>query len=141
MERYVLGCVPRLKRNIRHSALPARRAIDRRGSTAQTRDGRYVLIHGAALLLRGHAGLRLRGCAHLWRHVGALGVLGLRRAGMLLRLLGEGGGLLLILRVGVLVVDGGLLVAGEVGRLGILLHGDWEMLDGILRAGNGRCGC
>ena len=125
MAIYVLCRVPRLKRDVRHSALPARRTIDWRGSTAKTRDGRHVLVHGTALLLRRHARLRVRSCAHLGRHMGALGVLGLRRASMLL---GECGLLLLVLRVGVLVVDGRLLVAGEVGRLRVLLHWYWKML-------------
>jgi hypothetical protein len=48
---------------------------------------------------------------------------------LLLRLLGVHGLLLLVLRrIGVLVVDGRLLLAGHVGRLGILLHGDLRIL-------------
>jgi hypothetical protein len=127
--------VTRLKRRVRHAPLSARRAIRRRRSTSQTRNRGCGLVHGAGGLLGRHAwlgssGLGARG---LRLHVGALGVrLWGRRASVLLglllglcvlRLLG------LLLRevrgVGVLVVDGGLLVgAGYVGGLGVLLHGD-----------------
>lgn len=132
--------IPRLKRTVRHAPLPTRRTIRRRRSTSQTRYRRCVLVHGAGLLLRRHAGLsagrrptvrfllrlvrlcllrrrRLRLCVHGRRRLWLLGVL----LGVWLLL----GVLLLgVLRVGVLVVDGGLGCTGYVGRLGVLLHGD-----------------
>jgi hypothetical protein len=60
-------------------------------------------------------------------HVCALGVLWRRRAAVLLLGLLSILLLLLILRgVGVLVVDGWLGLASDVGRLGVLLHGYCE---------------
>lgn len=85
------------------------------------------------MLLGRHAGLLGVRVGFLLLLVRALGlawleVLGRWRLGLswvlgvLLRVL-----LLLVLDgVGVLVVDGGLGCAGHVGRLGVLLHGDWE---------------
>jgi len=112
--------VPRLKRRVGHRALPARRTVCGRGAPAQIRYRRRVLVHGAAGLLRWHAGL-LRRVLRL--HVCALGMLRGRRAGIVLLLL-----LLELRRVGVLVVDGGLLLglAGRVGGEGVLLH--WDTL-------------
>ena len=124
--------IPRLKRRVRHRALPARRTIRGRRAAAQTRYWRRVLVHGAAGLLGWHAWL-LRWVLGL--HICALGVLRGRRAGKLLLLLlllelhGIGVVVLLELRgVGILVVDGGLLgrLARDVGGDGVLLH--WDTL-------------
>jgi hypothetical protein len=114
-----------------------------------------VLVDGAAGLLGWHAWLGLRVARLLGLHVFSLGVLlGRRRAGCKLLgrlLLGVHGLLLLLLLVccgvGVLVVDGWLLMAGHVGGLGILLLGDCEVLVGSCSSFNGRievrqgCGC
>jgi hypothetical protein len=113
-----------------------------------------VLVHSAAGLLGRHAGLGGSVAGGLGLHVLALGLmlgrmLGRRRGGAellagVLLLLGVHGLLLLLLEgggVGVLVVDGRLGLAGDVGRLGVLLHGDCEMLVGCLLVWIERIGC
>jgi hypothetical protein len=98
-----------------------------------------VLVDGTTGLLGRHARLGLRKASLLGLHVFSLRLLGRRRASsellgwmlllgihrLLLLLL-----LLLLVRCGVwvLVVDRRLLLAGHVWRLGVLLHGDCEML-------------
>jgi hypothetical protein len=99
-----------------------------------------VLVHGAAGLLGRHAGLGYSSVAgHLGLHVFALGLLlrGWRGSRELLRrvllLLGVHSLLLLLLEggsVGVLVVHGRLGLASDVRRLGVLLHGNCEVLVG-----------
>lgn len=134
--RDLLCGVSRLERAVGHAALPARRTVRRRGPAAQTGDGRRVLVDGAGGLLGGHAG---RGAEGLLLVFVRVSVVRARRLGLLLRvrllvlLL-----LLLVLRLrglvlrvvlrrrGVLVHRRLLRGACDVGRLGVLLHGDWE---------------
>jgi hypothetical protein len=125
--------ISRLVRNIRHSALTASRAIGRRRPPVQRSNGRGVLVHGAALLLRRHAGVscyRSGVLLQLARLRVTLVLLGRRRAAegllWLLRLRVH----LVLVELGlvrVLVVDGGLL-PGHVGGLGVLVHGDTLLL-------------
>jgi hypothetical protein len=158
MEGDVLCSVTSLKRNICHRTLSTRRAICGRRSAVQVRDGSRVLVHGAAGLLGRHAGLGYSSVAgHLGLHVFALGLLlrGWRGSRELLRrvllLLGVHSLLLLLLEGGsvgvmlvggsvgvmlvggsirVLVVHGRLGLASDVRRLGVLLHGNCEVLVG-----------
>jgi hypothetical protein len=120
--------VSRFECDVGHGPLPACRAIRWRRSASQARNRCHILVNGAALLLgrharllHRHAGLLLGGVVGL--DVCALGMLGLGRAGVLRIhwLL-----LLLVLRIRVLVVDGWL--ARYVGRLGKLLHGNYEVI-------------
>jgi hypothetical protein len=150
MEGDVLCSVTSLKRNICHRTLSTRRAICGRRSAVQVRDGSRVLVHGAAGLLGRHAGLGYSSVAgHLGLHVFALGLLlrGWRGSRELLRrvllllgvhslllLLLEGGGVGVMLVGGsirVLVVHGRLGLASDVRRLGVLLHGNCEVLVGV----------
>ena len=128
--------------DIRHGPLSASRAVRRRRTPVQARNRRGTLIHGAALLLGRHAwvlgmllvllllGLRLLELLLRRRRAGILLLRG-RRTGVLLlrlRLLVH----LVLLEVRLLVVvwvlvDGGLaagLLVREVGRRGVLVHGD-----------------
>lgn len=141
----LLGSVSSLKRSVGHAPLSTSRAIRRRWSAVQVGNGRRVLVLRAAGLLRWHAGLLGVHALVLGLHVcGVVLLLGRRRAGgvllgrrgacaeLLLRvLLGVLWLLLLVLGVGVLVVDGRLLLglAGDIGAHGslrILLHWDCE---------------
>lgn len=140
--------ISRLKRRVGHAPLPARGTIRRRRPAVQVGNGRRALVLLAAGLLRRHAGLLGVHALLLRLHIGRVGVLlrGRRADGVLL---GRRGGraelllwwvlgilrllLLLVLGVGVLVVDGRLLLwlAGHVGRHGrlrVLLHGDTLLL-------------
>jgi hypothetical protein len=106
-----------------------------------------VLIHGAARLLGRHSRLKGSGVASGLRlHVFALRLLlgwgrgGAELLGRVLLLLRVHGLLLLLLKgrgirilvvcdgIWVLVIGGRLLLAGDVWRLGVLLHGDCEVL-------------
>lgn len=141
---HLLRSISRLKRRVGHAPLPARGTIRRRRPAVQVGNGRRALVLLAAGLLRRHAGLLGVHALLLRLHIGRVGVLlrGRRADGVLL---GRRGGraelllwwvlgilrllLLLVLGVGVLVVDGRLLLwlAGHVGRHGrlrVLLHGD-----------------
>lgn len=126
--------ISNLKSTVRHSPLSTSRAVRWRRTPVQRGDGRGVLVDGAALLLGRHAWVllaMLEGALLLGSRERALRVLGRGRPRVLL-LLGLAVHLaLLVLSVGVLVVDGGLLLAGDVGRLGVgrvLVHGDTLLL-------------
>lgn len=101
----------RLVRSICQGSLAACGAVCWRGTALEIGNRGCGLVDGAAWLLGWHTGLWLL-LGGL--HVGALGLLGRRRAGEL-------AWLLLVLCVGI-VVDGGL--ASHVWGLGVLLHGD-----------------
>ena len=76
--------VSRVKGDVGHGSLAARRAICRRGSTLQAGDWCCVLVDGSTLLLGRHAGLRRSSyagfCVHglwlLWLFV-LVGLLGI----------------------------------------------------------------
>lgn len=127
--------VTRLESGVGHGALSTGRAVSGGGTAVERGNGSRALILGAALGLRGHAwvgarlaGLRVRLLLLGGRGragVGLLWLLGLRvHLAWLLLVLGR---VLVLLGVWVLVVDGGLL-PGDVGGLGVLIHGDALLL-------------
>jgi hypothetical protein len=122
-----------LKRHTSHSPLTARRAVCRRRSPSQTRNGRGALVYGAALCLWGHGGLRV-GCVDccgllgLGHGLGLHVLLGRRRA--MWELLGRRSRILLLLlglvclSIRVLMVNRRL--TSHVRRCWVLLHGYWR---------------
>lgn len=130
-----LCSVANLIGNVGHCTLSASRAVSRSRRSVERGNGRGILVDGSTLLLGRHARvllvLLILGLAgRLRRHVLLL-LLWRRRATVLLlgRLLIHGG-LLVLLLIRVLV-DGRLatsMLVGEVGGLGILVHGNCAYL-------------
>jgi hypothetical protein len=132
-----LYCVTRLVRNTGHGALTASRAVGRRRSSVERGNGCSILVEGSGLLLWGHSRARVDGWLSLmtFRRIERRGdrLLMLDRRCSILRLL-------LRLRLGihlallelrllvvrVLVIDGRL--AGHIGGLGILVHGNFILM-------------
>jgi hypothetical protein len=138
--------VTRLELRACHSPLAARRTIGRRGRAVQVHERRGGLVDGPALLLGWHSRVLRRNAFVLgarrempllllrWRR--GITLLGRRRTGVRLPR-GLPRGLLvhlalleLRLDVGVLVVCGRLLLR-DVGRLGVLVHGNYFVVSWV----------